>query len=437
MHAWVVATYEPLPDLDASSRLLRCGMLVDQLRSDGDEVTWWTSTFHHVRKENRFETSRTLAARNGARLELLHAPPYRRNVSLRRVAHNRAMAHAFAERTQRSEELPDVIFAAVPSLELAESALRYGQARGIPVVVDARDKWPDVYLTAVPRALRGMARQALSVEFERARRIFQGASGITAISDDYLDWALAYASRPRALTDCVVPLGFPVPRDPAGEALAERGRRLRQVIGVDATVPLATFLGMFGMSYDLECVVEAARRLHAAGESKVHIVLAGTGESLPRVRRLAAGLPNVHFTGWLDQADAWALLHTSTLGLAPYRRSALQSLPNKAFEYMAAGLPVVSSLSGELQQLLDAEAIGVTYRAGDPDALADAIRLAVDSPEGRRSMAARARDLYRRRYSTAAIYDTLARHLRMVASRSRDVGLAAAPTTRLAVGGGL
>lgn len=426
MRCWIVATYEPLPEVDASARLLRCGTLAQQLTDDGDTVTWWSSTFHHVRKENRFETSRTITVRDGLRLELLHAPPYRRNVSLRRVRHNRAMARAFRASAAAATERPDVIFAAVPSLELAESAVRYASERGIPIVVDARDKWPDVYLNAVPPAFRGAARHALRAEFHRARRIFTAATGITGISDAYLEWALGHAGRLRSERDAVVPLGFPIPDALSASEVEERMQRLRQSLELSPSHCVVTFLGMFGLSYDLECVVAAARLLRDAGDDSIRIVLAGTGEAEGRIRRLAEGLPNVRFPGWLNQGDAWALLHASRAGLAPYHADATQSLPNKGFEYMAAGIPVVSSLGGELQQLLEEERVGVTYEAGDPVSLAAALqRLAANDAE-RRAMGGRARQLYDRSYSTSAIYSGLARHLRDMAS----TGVSAASRTR-------
>ncbi len=414
MKCWIVVTYEPLPGVDRSARLLRCGILAQELARAGDEVTWWTSTFHHVRKENRFDRSRTVEVAPGLTIQMLHAPPYRRSVSWRRVRHNRRMAGAFLDATARVTARPDVIFAAMPSLELAEAAVGFGRGRGIPVVVDARDKWPDLYLNAVPGALRGLARPALATEFRRARRLFAGATGITAISESYLTWALAYAGRPRGSADGVFPLGFPVPELSRVE-VQERAARLRERFAIPADALLCTFLGAFGSSYDLRTAIAAARLLRAAGEDRLRIVLAGTGELASRLQAEAADLPNVAFTGWLDEGDAWALLRASAVGLAPYTRQALQSLPNKAFEYMAAGLPTVSSLPGELQALLAEHAVGRQYQSGDPGTLAGALCWLADHPEERLAMGRRAEALFRERFSTPVIYPALARHLREVA----------------------
>jgi glycosyltransferase involved in cell wall biosynthesis len=415
MKCWIVITDEPLPAVDPAARLLRCGILAQYLVEEGHQVTWWTSTFHHLRKANRFESSRSLELQPGLRLELLHAPAYQRNVSWRRVRYNRHMAGAFASRAAEQSERPDVIFAALPSLELAEQAVHFGRVRGVPVVIDARDKWPDLYLNAIPAPLRGLARPVLTREFARARRIFQGATGITAVSQSYLAWGLDYAGRAQGPLDAVFPLGFRLPDGLTKPEIQRRAEGLRQTRGLRPDALVVTFLGMFGSSYDLATVIEAARRLHFAGEVRIQIVLAGTGDLEPMLQRSALGLPNVVFTGWLDQAEAWSLLSIASLGLCPYTREALQSLPNKPFEYMAAGIPIVSSLTGELALLLQDEHVGRMYRAGDAASLAEVLRWFADHPADRQAMGQRAAALYLRRFTASAIYPKLVRHLRRVA----------------------
>ena len=55
MRIWLVIAYEPLPKVHGNVRLLRYGMLANNLSAQGHRVTWWTSNFDHVRKRHRFE----------------------------------------------------------------------------------------------------------------------------------------------------------------------------------------------------------------------------------------------------------------------------------------------------------------------------------------------------------------------------------------------
>ena len=109
-----------------------------------------------------------------------------------------------------------------------------------------------------------------------------------------------------------------------------------------------------------------------------------------------------------------ALLRVSSIGFAPYQRNTLISLPNKPFEYMAAGLPILSSLRGELEELITKEQIGLAYRAGDEESLAQQILWFIEHPEERLAMGVRARRLFERRYDAALVYAKLAQHLEHV-----------------------
>ncbi len=421
MHVWIVATYEPLPTVDIESRLLRCGLLAQVLRAQGHTVTWWTSAFNHVQRRNRVRVSTTIDVDAGYRIRMLWAPEYRRSISLQRVRHNRAVATAFQLESTASRESPAVIFAAVPSLELAEQAVSVGRARGIPVVVDARDPWPDLYLTAFPRAVRAIARLALASEFRRARRIFSGATGVTAVSEEYLRWALGYAGRQRTALDGVFPIGYPM-GDGAPTAIDQvMVDALRQRVSVGRDDMVVSFAGMFGASYDLETAVAAGRLLQETAGHRIRIIIAGDGDRAPQLRHAARTCATVSLPGWLHQAELAALLQVSDVGLAAYSSRARQSLPNKPFEYMAAGVPVVSSLAGELAVLLDKHEVGCQYRAGDAKSLADVLLWLSRHPAERKAMGARARALVWSEYRSEVILERLIAHLLTVSLEHEGV----------------
>lgn len=62
-------------------------------------------------------------------------------------------------------------------------------------------------------------------------------------------------------------------------------------------------------------------------------------------------------------------------------------VPYKLADYVAAGLPVASSLHGETAELLAAHDAGITYQAGDPVAFCKAARLAAESVRSSASLA--------------------------------------------------
>ena len=128
-------------------------------------------------------------------------------------------------------------------------------------------------------------------------------------------------------------------------------------------------------------------------------------------RRLAKGLTNVVFTGWLSAAGIAALLGMSSIGLAAYVDGAAQGLPNKIFEFLSAGLPILSSLGGEAAALLEDAGCGLTYSARDPASFAAALNRLLDQPVARRDMGRRALAKFEADFQADHIYPTLVRHL--------------------------
>ncbi|HLW71923.1 MAG TPA: glycosyltransferase family 4 protein [Candidatus Binataceae bacterium] len=410
----MVEATEPLP-IDEGERAWRCGMLSAALLARGHEVRWWTSTFHHARKVHRLDAPQTIERQPGLTLRLLHGPGYRRNLSLARIRHHQVVAEAFAREAAVLSK-PDLIFCCMPTPELAEKAVELGRRDGVPVVIDVRDLWPDSYLGIVPRPLRWIAKLALRSRFRRMSRICREARGLTAVSDYYLAWALAYAGRSRSVNDRTFPLAFPAPARPSPAASPEESARTLARFNLPAGAIVATFAGIFGSTYDLETVIEAARKLASSGIDAAHLVLAGDGEKTAKLKARARGLTNLTFTGWLDQFALQDLLAASAIGLAPYTSGAPQSMPNKPFEYMASGLALVSSLGGELGDLVRSEQIGLGYTAGDAASLAAAIELLCAKPALRRQMGANGRRIFAERFSDAVVYPALVQHLEMIAN---------------------
>jgi glycosyltransferase involved in cell wall biosynthesis len=253
-------------------------------------------------------------------------------------------------------------------------------------------------------------------------RICQQASGLTAVSRTYLSWALSYAHRSREARDGVFPLAYPaLPAETPSELRARAAQMLNEHRIPDDRI-LVTFVGIFGSTYDLETVIDAAHLLEQRAVP-VHLVLAGDGEKAFSLRGRATRSGNITFTGWLDNLAVRALLTSSSIGLAPYTASAPQSMPNKPFEYMAAGLALISSLGGELRDLLEREKIGLSYRPGDAASLAEAIASLCEKSAQRAMMGAKGYRIFTEHFRGDVVYPKLARHLEAIAE-GRSVAFA-------------
>lgn len=415
MRFWIIQSGEPLPGLDGDVREWRCTLLAKALIGRSHQVRYWASTFNHTLKQPRFPCACTFQPEPGLEIRLLHSPGYTRNVSLRRLWQQRCVAKTFAREAPRCAK-PDLIFCALPTPELAEEAIHYGERQEVPVVIDIRDPWPDIYLMAIPSFLRGLGRVLLAAEFRRIRRICRGATALVAVSESYLAWALQHAQRAQRTADAVFHLGSSRPElRCAGQAvIAERRARWH----LSEPMLVVAFIGMFGASSDLQTVVQSARLLLERGLHHIHFVLGGSGDQESVLKILARGLPNVHFPGWLDRQAAQELLSIADIGLAAYAAEAVQSLPNKPFEYMAAGLPLLSSLRGDLAAIIGNHQMGLQYEAGNAAQLAGRIEWLANHPAERAQMGANARRLFETQFDAAVIYPRLAQYLESMGKSS-------------------
>ena len=84
----------------------------------------------------------------------------------------------------------------------------------------------------------------------------------------------------------------------------------------------------------------------------------------------------------LSASDLQALFAQCDVGIVPMADASWVGIPNKFFDYSAAGLGIVSSLSGESAEILKKCKCGATYRPGDVVSLTAAIRQAMTFARG-------------------------------------------------------
>ena len=161
---------------------------------------------------------------------------------------------------------------------------------------------------------------------------------------------------------------------------------LSKKYAVDPSKIIVWYLGTFGQSYDLTTVIEAAREIQARGNDKVQFVVSGDGDRAQKYKAMAKDLRNLVFTGWIEKADIDGLMHIADIGIMPYTKNAKQGLPNKVFEYMSAGLPILSSLQSETMELLEEKKIGLTYHPESRESLTAQLLKLVEDEDLRKSM---------------------------------------------------
>ncbi|EKF17390.1 glycosyltransferase [Nitratireductor pacificus] len=398
---------EPLPTDPGSPRLLRAGMLSATLAAAGHETTWFTSTFNHYSRRQR--SAGRLEPGDHLAIEVLPAPGYRRNIGLRRLLHNRRFAREFLRAAERAARLPDVIVADLPTTDAASAAIGFGRRAEIPTILSIRDLWPDFFADFMPPLLRPFVRLGVMPLDRQARFACGHADSLIGISEEYLNWGQAKGARRRTELDRVFPLGFLRPPDASAAETAGVLERL----GVGQGQRIVSFVGSWGATYDLELVLETARRL--TDRRDIVFVLAGNASERPELKRAFEALPNTVLPGWLGPDEVAALLGASDVGLLPYAKNAPQGLPNKVYEYMAYGTYQVATLTGEAENLYAETAAGRSIADATPASLAAAIGDVLAAPEIAAARTRR-REIFDTRFDARKVYAGMTDHIVEVAA---------------------
>lgn len=285
----------------------------------------------------------------------------------------------------------------VHDLPLAPTALLAARRLSVPVVVDYRENWPAalrVWRSASPG--RGIARlrsRAVALVHEcgpRYRRaeisVARRAEQVLVVTEENRDRLIAAgvpAARVTVVRNAVDPAeisgeaaGFEPPRSPflivyAGDLARFRG--VQDVIAampeVLAHEPEAMFLVMGDGVARAELVAESRRR--------------GVEHA-------------VRFTGWLPGGAVGAAMKAAAVGVVPHRRNehTESTMPNKIYQYLWSGLPVVTSDAAPLARVVLSAGCGLVARSGDPESYARVLVSLLDREE-RTRLAARAREAAR------------------------------------------
>jgi glycosyltransferase involved in cell wall biosynthesis len=139
----------------------------------------------------------------------------------------------------------------------------------------------------------------------------------------------------------------------------------------------------------------------------------------------AADLPQVIFTGRVSGPELEAIADKSDAGLLPYPSGLdfRRSIPNKAIEYMAYGLPIITSLSGPVSELINHDRCGFLYRETDPQDLALLIAKLVENPSLLKACSIQVKRVFRERFRASSVYGRMVHELMTIANHPSAKGL--------------
>ncbi len=285
----------------------------------------------------------------------------------------------------------DLAFATTTPLTAGIPGIFARWFRGKPFVFEVRDLWPEL-----PRAM-GVIRNPLVL----------GAMSV-------LEW-VSYRSAHRlvglspGIVDGIARLGVPRERI----ALIPNGCDLDIFAGevepwrpwqVKSDDLLAVFAGTHGVANGLDALLDVAAELKRRDRLDIKLMLIGQGKLKPALqdRAIRENLDNIVFHDPVNKARLSGLMAGADVGLQTLANiSAFYygTSPNKFFDYIAAGLPVLNNYPGWLAGMIRDNQCGFAVEAEDPQAFANALEQAANDRAVLKVMGVRARELAEREFN--------------------------------------
>lgn len=366
MNVWIVNPYGTLPS--EGWREYRSSMLARALVKRGHHPTWFLSNFEHRSKSFR-QDRRMDPALPGVTIHCLPARPYQRNISFGRIRYEQSFGKAF-DKAIRNMPKPDCIVLAEPCLFFGEPVRRYARKNEIPLVVDILDLWPEMFALALPNVVRPAAQTLFAPLYARRRRLLREATGVVGCTANYADVARKVSCSP------VETFYLGVDADDVRQTMHDIPVNLRLPAFDGLT---CVYAGTLGEAYDIPCLATAITMLPKS--AAVRLVVAGAGPERARLEQVAMAYPDtLIFLGEIAPHELGAIYAQAQIGLCSYSLGSAVEMPVKLFDYLAAGLAIITSLDGEITSLIDAGA-GVRCNAGDAPALVATLTSLAQTPD--------------------------------------------------------
>jgi glycosyltransferase involved in cell wall biosynthesis len=235
-----------------------------------------------------------------------------------------------------------------------------------PVIYDAHELWP--------HRNRPDARRRKTWMLERADGYFcRRCDGVITVNDSI---AQHMVKRYRLGKEVVVVRN--IPSLAARDAPPDHG-----VLG-DMPAPRLVYVGGIQTFRGLEQAIIAMRRIPKAAFAAIG---PGNDDYRRGLEKLAADngvADRVRFVEWVPPSSVVPTVAQGDLGLCLFQASHLSyywTLPNKFFEYLHAGIPVLASDFPETRRLVERYEVGALCDPGDPTSIADAVNDLLSRPD--------------------------------------------------------
>lgn len=371
---------------------------IAQLLHENDyNVELVTSSFSHRDKKQRQEDNF-----RDYKMTLIYEPSYKKNVSLKRFFYSHYIMACNLKKYLETCEKPDLVYCAVPSLDVANVAKQYANKNQVPFVIDVQDLWPEAFQMVFNIPI--VSNLLFFPVKRKADSVYRASDEIVSVSKTYAERAMK--KNMKCSSSTVVYLGTDL------QVFDQNAKRNVTYSKSEECIWLA-YCGTLGHSYDLTRVFRVLDILKQRHIEDYQFIVMGDGPLRKEYEKIACNkeLP-VMFTGKLKYEEMCAVLTKCDICINPISSGAAQSIINKHADYAASGLPVISTQENEeYQKMIETYEMGFNCDKCTDEQMADVFEELFAHRQKREEMGSNARkcaeELFDRRKTYMQIVDLI------------------------------
>lgn len=371
--------------------------LFNMMRGLGYNVTLLTGDFNHYAKTVRNVEKFRRDYPDFTDIEIIHMPPYEKNVSFARWHSGNVWAKNVNNWLKKNYQHYDLVYAHMPDIPTILRIKGLCQSKGLKLVIDVRDLWPEVFRVLLKK--EWMYKIVTYPIKKRADRCYASADELMAVSNEYLQRGLAVNTKAKNRTAVYIGATF----DRFYSGIEKYAPSIEKKEGET----WVTYAGTLGSTYDLYTLLDAAAVIQQKGDMHIVFKILGQGPEVEGLKNYASekNLKNVDFVGFVDYEKMAAYLSKSDMTINSVKRRASQSIINKVADYFAAGIPCLNgSLCQEMRQLIDSYQAGLNFEPEDVDSLLSAILTIDTDKEQAKLFGANAKRLAKEKFDRSVTY---------------------------------
>ncbi len=357
---FIIANFMKLPWENGNSRFTYIAENLDKEKIDLEVIT--SSFLHSEKKQRKYDDE--WAKKLDYKITLIDEPGYPKNISLKRFYSH----YIFAKNVKKyleSVEKPDIIYCAVPSLDVAKVAAKFAKKNNIKFIIDVQDLWPEAFKMVFNIPI--ISNLIFYPMQKKADYIYSHANEIIAVSETYANRAARVNKivKNKKSVFLGTDLGY-----------FDKCKKENEIVYFDNLFRIA-YIGTLGHSYNIKVIIDAIKKLKDEGIDNIKFEVMGNGPLANEFENYAKEKDiKAEFYGRLEYPVMVGRLCNCDVAVNPINKGSAGSIINKVGDYAAAGLPVISTQEcEEYKKIVEDYNIGFNCSNDNVDDIAEKIKI--------------------------------------------------------------